>query len=251
MFILLVNDDGIESIGLRTMIKASVSRGHRVMVCAPAEQQSAASHRIQLNAPIMVKRYPDIEGSEAWAISGTPADCVRMAFELTSEQPDICFSGINDGENAGCAVFYSGTVAAAREAAMHDIPSFALSIMPGWTEPMMEALAEKALDIAEHSMLSGYPRLSVVNINAPAIPPKDWKGIRYCAVSKAYYHDTYERRKSPRGREYFWICAGLPMDDPEPDSDYDLLRKGYVTISVIGGFEDLNGQADQFLSIGV
>ena len=250
MFILLVNDDGIDSIGLKVMIKAAVRRGHRVMVCAPAQQQSAASQRIHLNAPIMVQRRPDIAGAESWAVSGTPSDCVRLAFELTDEQPDICFSGINDGENAGCAVFYSGTVSAAREAAMHSIPAYAVSIMPGWTEPMLEELAEMSLDIAERSLLSDYPRLSVVNINAPAIPPEKWNGIRYSTVSQAFYHDTYERRKSPRGHDYFWISAGLPMDDPEPGSDYDLLRQGYVTVSVIGGYTDLNAKAYQFLNIG-
>ena len=251
MFILLVNDDGIDSIGLRVLLKAAVKRGHRVMVCAPAEQQSAASQRIHLNAPIMVHRRSDIEGCEAWAISGTPADCVRLAYELTDKKPDVCFSGINDGENAGSAVFYSGTVSAAREAAMHLTPAYAVSIMPGWTEEMLEALAEKSLDIADRNVLTSYPRLSVVNINAPALPPAEWKGIRFCPVSQAFYHDSYVRRISPRGREYFWIDAGLPMDEPEAGSDYDLLRKGYLTVSVIGGYADLNGQAEKFLNIGV
>ena len=119
MFILLVNDDGIDSIGLRVLLKAAVKRGHRVMVCAPAEQQSAASQRINLNRPIMVYQHDYAPGTSAWAISGTPSDCVRVALELSDERPDVCFSGINDGENAGCATFYSGTLAAAREASMH------------------------------------------------------------------------------------------------------------------------------------
>ena len=247
MHILFTNDDGIESPGLRALVNAALRRGHRVTVCAPAEQQSAASQRIHLNAPIMVRKKHLFEGVDAWAVSGTPADCVRIALELDDDQPDVCISGINDGENAGCAVFYSGTVAAAREAAMHGIPAFAVSILLHADEAMMDALAALSLDMAERSCLARFPRLSVININAPAIPAENWKGIRYTTVSQAFYHDSYEHRVSPRGQEYFWVRGGLPMDEPEPGSDYDLLRQGYVTVSVIGGYADLNSRADQFL----
>ncbi len=247
MYILLTNDDGIGFPGLNALVKATLQRGHRVMVCAPAEQQSATSQRINLNTPIMARQSHIYDGAEAWAVSGTPADCVRIAFEISADQPDVCISGINDGENAGCAVFYSGTVAAAREAAMHGVPAFAVSILPGANEAMLDALASYTLDMAERSELARFPRLSVVNINAPAIPANEWKGTRYCTVSQAFYHDTYERRVSPRGQEYFWIRSGLPMDEPEPGTDYHLLHQGYVTISVLGGFTEFNSRADQFL----
>lgn len=250
MFILITNDDGISSPGLEVLLKTAVRRGHRVMVCAPAEQQSAASQRIHLNRPIMVRKYPSRYGEEAWEISGSPADCVRLAFEITDTAPDLCISGINDGENAGCAVIYSGTVAAAREAVMHNVPAIAVSIMPGADASMREALAERTFDLAEQSDLSRLPRFSLININAPAIPSDEWKGLRYSTVSQAYYHDSYEHRKSPRGQEYFWIGYGLLMDEPEPGSDYDLLRQGYVTVSVIGGYADLNSQASPFINFG-
>ena len=247
MFILITNDDGIDDAGLRALVRAARSHGHRVIVCAPKEQQSAASHRIQLNMPILVHKHEDIDGAEAWAISGTPADCVRMAMELTPEKPDVCFSGINYGENAGSAVYYSGTVAAAREAAMHHIPAFAVSIMLVPDRAMMDALAEKAIIMAENTRLDQIPRQTLVSINAPALPPSEWKGMRYAPISKAYYQDRYEQRVSPRGQRYFWLGNGLPMEPPEPDSDYDLLYKGYITVSVIGGFEDLNPLAERFL----
>ena len=197
----------------------------------------------------MVRRVPDLEGAEAWAVSGTPADCVRIALELCDCQPDVCVSGINDGENAGCAVFYSGTIAAAREGAMHGIPAFAVSIMPHTDEEMTAALADRALTLAEHCRLDRFPRLAVVNLNAPALPADSWKGIRYCPVSQAFYRDTYERRTSPRGQDYFWLSAGLPMETPEPGTDYDLLRQGYLTVSVLGGYSDMNAQADRFLTL--
>ena len=249
MYILITNDDGIDAVGLHMLADAALKRGHRVLVGAPTEQQSAASQRINLNRPIMVYQHDYAPGTSAWAISGTPSDCVRVALELSDERPDVCFSGINDGENAGCATFYSGTLAAAREASMHGIPAFAVSIMPHADERMLATLAEKSIIMAENSDLSRFPRLGVVSVNAPAIAPEDLKGVRFAPASQAFYQDSYERRKSPRGQEYFWINSGLPMEEPEAGSDYDLLRQGYVTVSVLGGFADMNAGADRFVSI--
>ncbi len=248
MNILLTNDDGIDAAGLRVLAGTAISRGHTVIVSAPAKQQSAASQRITLNAPLMVERKKDFPGAEAWAVDGTPTDCVRLGLELSGMPVDVCMSGINDGENAGSAAFYSGTVSAAREAAMHHIPAFAVSIMPGADREMLAALAERTIAMAEKADLSALPRLSVVSINAPALPADSWKGPRFCPLSRAFYRDRYERRQSPRGRDYFWLNNGLPMEDPEPGSAYDLLRQGYLTVAVIGGFEEMNARAHEFLS---
>ena len=247
MHILITNDDGVEAVGLAALVDAAKKRGHTVFVCAPDKQQSAASQRIHLHEPIMAERRTLYADAETWAISGTPSDCVRIAMELCGARPDLCFSGINNGENAGCAVFYSGTVAAAREAAMHGVPAFAVSIMPGADKGMLEALAEKALVIAEQSDLQALPRLSVVNINAPAIPAAQWKGCCYAPLSQAFYLDRYERRTSPRGQDYFWVNSGLPMEAYEPGSDYDRLYKGWLTVSLIGGYADLNAAAPKCL----
>ena len=250
MNILLTNDDGIKAVGLRALAAAAVRHGHRVFISAPEHQQSAASQRITLNAPLMVDSRSDYENAEAWAIDGTPTDCVRLGFELSDAPIDVCISGINDGENAGSATFYSGTVSAAREAAMHGVPAFAVSIMPGATTEMLDALAEIAIKMAETARLDRFPRLSVVSLNAPATDPGQWKEPVYCPLSRAFYRDRYEHRQSPRGRHYFWLNNGLPMEEPEPGSDYDLLRRGCLTITVIGGYEELNDQASGFLSSG-
>ena len=249
MYFLLTNDDGISSPSLRILAMTAVSRGHRVLVAAPSEQQSAASQRIHLNKPLMVKQQNWPNGIEAWAVTGSPADCVRLAMELSEVKPDLCISGINDGENAGCAIFYSGTVAAAREAAMHYLPAFAVSIMPGADDGMVRHLAELALDMAERSLLTAFPRLAVVNINAPAIPADQLKGIRYADPSTAFYRAGYEARTSPRGQRYYWLSNGLPMEEPLPDSDYGLLRQGYITVSILGGFASLNQHADHFINL--
>ncbi len=247
MYILITNDDGVYTEGLRLLTQCAIRHGHRVMVCAPAVQQSAASQHIHLNRPLMAEQVSLLPEAESWAVSGTPADCVRIALELSKDVPDVCISGINDGENAGCAVFYSGTVAAAREAAMHGIPAFAVSIMPGADTAMLEGLAEEAIHMVETSRLDAFPRLAVVNLNAPAIPRNDWEGIRLCPVSQAFYLDRYEHRVSPRGQHYFWLSNGLPMEAPEPGSDYDWLNRHYATVSVLGGNTCLHDRVPVFL----
>ena len=130
MHILLVNDDGIYAKGLRALCEACTERGHDVTVCAPHTERSASSHRITLAEPIYVQavdfKLPNVS---AWSISGTPADCVRLGiYELVSTPADVVISGINNGHNAGMAVHYSGTIAAAREGALNHVPSIASSM---------------------------------------------------------------------------------------------------------------------------
>ena len=254
MHFLLTNDDGIDAIGLKALSAAIVEAGHTVTVCAPQTQQSAASHHLTLNAPLMVREAP-WEGGEAYALAGTPADCARIG-RLVSKQPiDFCFSGINNGENAGSAVYYSGTVAAAREAAMCYIPSMAVSIMRDADEKMRDHLADLAVRMAEHFHKINLPRFALINLNAPAVPVDSLKPMKVCPLSQAYYLDGYERRVSPLGQTYFWLKAnddtGVPMEQPEPGSDYDYLRKGHITCTILGNFRDYNddyrGKIQEFL----
>ena len=137
MHFLLANDDGSQAIGLRALSQAILERGHSVVVCAPQTQQSAVSHHITLFAPLMMREVPwEGDNAKAYSVAGTPADCVRIAQMLTDKPFDFAFSGINNGENAGTAVYYSGTVSAAREARMLNIPAMAVSIMPHADEAM-------------------------------------------------------------------------------------------------------------------
>lgn len=240
MRILITNDDGIHAQGLLTLAKTSISRGHHVMVSAPCTQQSAASQRITLSKPLIVHEEHLLEGARMYAVEGTPADCVRVAPQLFDEPIDFCISGINDGENAGSAIYYSGTVSAAREAAMHYIPAMAVSIMCGADEPMREHLAQTAITMAENWRAEKLPRMCVVNINAPALPLDRLGPMKLCKPSAAYYTDTYERRVSPSGKTYFWLEAGLSMEPPETGSDYYYLKKGCPTCTILGCLSDLN-----------
>ncbi len=245
MHILITNDDGIHSVGIKALADAAVRRGHRVTVSAPTSQCSANSQHITLTAPLLVHELP-WEGAEAFSVAGTPTDCARVAPFMVDTPFDFCISGINNGENAGSAVYYSGTVAAAREAAMCYIPAMAVSIMPGADDEMRAHLADLAVRMAEQYQSIQLPRFAIINLNAPAIPSKEWKGIKVCPICQAYYLDGYEKRVSPLGQTYFWLKAndtsGVPMEAPEEGSDYYYLRNGYVTCTFLGSYSDCNSQ---------
>lgn len=243
MHILLTNDDGIHSIGLRALADAALRRGHRVTISAPSSQCSANSQHITLTSPLLIHEIP-WEGARAFAVEGTPTDSVRVCPYMVDEPIDYCISGINRGENAGSAVYYSGTVAAAREAVMCHIPAMAVSIMTGADDPMRAHLADVAVRLAERFQETKLPRFTLINLNAPAIPPEELKPLRVCPLSQAYYLDGYEKRVSPLGQHYLWLAAndtsGVPMEPCEPGSDCDYLRQGHLTCTFLGNFRDYN-----------
>ena len=243
MHILITNDDGISSVGLRALADAAQRRGHRIFVSAPSSQCSANSQHITLTTPLHAHPRP-WNGARAFAVDGTPADCVRVAPFLAEEEFDFCLSGINDGENAGPSVYYSGTVAAAREAATLYIPALAVSIMRGATDEMRAHLANMAVEMAEKFQKEKFPRFACLNLNAPALPPEQLKPLKICPLSQAYFLDRYEKRVSPQGEPYFWLGAndtsGVPLELLEPGSDYAFLHEGHVTCTFLGAFSDHN-----------
>ena len=240
MHFLLTNDDGIDAIGLKALSAAITQAGHTVTVCAPQSQQSAASHHLTLNAPLMVQEVP-WEGGEAYALGGTPADCARIGKLLSGRPIDFAFSGINNGENAGTAIFYSGTVSAAREARMCGLPAMAVSIMTGADWNTLLRLGRLAVDIAEKTDGKELPRLSILNLNAPAIPADQWKPLRLAPLSDACYLDSYERRVSHRKQRKIRLEAGLKIEPHRPGTDMALLNDGCPVLSLVGPYLEENG----------
>lgn len=236
MHFLLTNDDGISAIGLKALSRAILEKGHTLTVCAPQSQQSATSHHLTLNAPLLVTSVP-WEGAQAYAVAGTPVDCARLGT-LLSEQPiDWVFSGINNGENAGTSIYYSGTVSAAREARMLNLNAMAISIMVGADWDMLLHLARLAVSISEKIKCTPLPRLTLLNLNAPALPAAQLKPLRFAPLSDAFFLDSYEKRISPRGTAYFWMEAGLRTEAHAPGTDMALLEKGHITCSLVGPYE--------------
>lgn len=246
MRILITNDDGIQDGGIRALADAAIARGHEVLISAPAAQCSANSQHITLSHPLMVREVA-WAGATAFSVEGTPCDCVRLAPFMTDDRHfDFCLSGINRGDNAGSAVYYSGTVAAAREAAMMYVPSMAVSIMRGADAGMYRHLAEKAVALAERFEGEKLPRFTVINLNAPLLPPEEVKPLQVCPLDTGYFLDTYERRHSPNGRPYYWVqevdTAELPIEPAQPGSDRYFLQEGHITCSFVGHFGDENGK---------
>ena len=237
MHIFLVNDDGIGSKGIMALARAAVAKGHKVSMCAPAFQQSAASQRISLIEPIYVEPYPVAEEglAAAYAIKGTPTDCVRLGLlDLIREPVDVLISGINDGYNAGMAVHYSGTVSAAREGSLNRIPSIAASISYRATPEMLEHFAAYVIRVAEEYRSFEISPAMVLNINAPFCQPEALLSPVFVPLSKANYVDSYLRRESPRAGVYYWLESGAQTEPSAEGSDQDMLEKGHITLTCMG-----------------
>lgn len=240
MHILITNDDGIFASGIKTLARVAVEAGHSVVVAAPATQQSATGHRLTINETLMVHQRELDPRFEAYAITGTPVDCVRIGRRLSKKAFDFCLSGINDGLNVGTDLFYSGTAAAAREAAMLYLPSMAISIRVGADEDMRTMVAEHAMMIMDYISKHPMPRLTFCNLNAPNLPRNKMKPVRIAPISESYWLDEYQERINPRGFKYFWLEAGEIKEAPEADSDVQLIERGHMTLSFVGGFVNNN-----------
>lgn len=233
MLILLTNDDGIQAPGLVAMYRELVKLGE-VHVIAPEIVQSAAGHGITISAPLLTNKVTVENAFTGIAVDGRPADCVKLAVaKLLPRAPDLVVSGINSGANVGINVIYSGTVAAAIEAAFLGLPSIAVSLLYVNDIPMDYARAATiARQTIEKILAASLPAGRVVSINLPALRtgenPTGVKVVRQCTRP---WVDTYERRLDPKGREYFWNSSVFTLYESDQDTDVAALRDGYITIT--------------------
>jgi 5'-nucleotidase len=231
--ILLTNDDGVYAPGLRAMRAELMGLGD-VTVVAPASEQSAVGHSITLLTPLIVQEVRDEQNHFlGWAVEGKPADCVKVALlELLPEPPDFVVSGLNAGSNAGINVLYSGTVAAAIEAAFFNRVSFAVSLeytKPGPLDfPRAAAIGRR---VVEQILVRKPSPGTLFNVNIPALERGPVRGVRVVPQNMVPYRESLDRRVDPRGRVYFWTNADLSCPDPRPDSDVSALAEGYVTVT--------------------
>ena len=234
MNILLVNDDGFDSGYLRMLCRAAAARGHRVRVCAPALQQSAKGHSFTITEPVIAARK-EMEGAEeAWAISGTPVDCARVGIMELFREAELVISGINYGPNAACAVFPSGTVGAAREAAMHGKLAIALSADYDAPEETVKLVTGWAIALAESLPGKELPEKALLNINIPAVPVTGLKSPVMCPQSNVIYNDAYVRETTPRGDLCFWLGHEVKDANPPEGTDTWYLQRGHITCTFIG-----------------
>lgn len=232
MRILVTNDDGINAKGIRELVKALSDKGE-VYVFAPESQRSACGHGITVRTPIMVEEMKLQGAKGAWAITGTPADCVKLGLRLLKEQGiavDFVYSGINHGSNLGTDTLYSGTVSGAIEGVINGIPSVALSIYshnPKHFEPCCK-MAIQALDVAAGKLDGG----TVLNINLPDVPAEEIKGIRITRLGAREYDEEFRIQEDESGRRGF-VYSGEPViyTDLPDDIDVIALQDGYISIT--------------------
>ncbi len=234
MRILLTNDDGIYAPGIEAMASALRGLGDLTVV-APDLEQSAVSHSITLSVPLRVRKVDKAGEFFGYGVSGAPADCVKIALAaLCDERPDVLISGINLGANVGIDVFYSGTVAAAIEAAFVGVPSIAASIEVGPDADLAYAAevvceqVESLLALVGRAAAANAPLL---NVNVPARPRDEVRGIRFTEQCMQAYVDRYVRRHDPRGRDYFWLDGEIPVHQTNGQSDVAALREGYISVT--------------------
>lgn len=229
MRILLTNDDGIMAEGIQTLAK-ELEREHEVIIVAPDIQMSAQSHAITLFKPLVIKEV-ELEGikAKAYSITGTPADCVRAGMEALADGPiDLVFSGINIGLNSGMDILYSGTVSAAIEASIYNIPSIAVSTEYINEKANFEIAAKYASKILNQAIPEILGTNIVLNINTP-YAEDDVKGIKVCRVGDVIY-DYYFQGKNGEG-EKFLQAEGRRDINLTEDTDRYYLSQGYATVT--------------------
>jgi len=232
--ILLTNDDGVHSLGIKTLAQALQSLG-QVTVVAPATEQSGISHALTFRSPLFVREIFWDNGMKVWAVEGSPADCTRIGvLNLCEQRPDIVVSGLNQGLNVGCNVVYSGTVAGAEEGAMLGIDSFAVSLeydkLPPWD--IASALVTQVIrQIIEANIRSD--RAKLININVPLSACDSKQTVEVCVVpiDQTPLMEKYSLRQNPYDEPYYWISGRVTPCDPNQNTDRVMVKKGYVTVT--------------------
>ena len=240
MRILLTNDDGIQAVGIRDLYKALVAAGHEVMVVAPISEQSAVGPAITIAMPLRVKAFKE-NGFRGLGVSGTPADCVKLALTtLCPDAPDVVVSGINAGANVGVDIIYSDTVSAATEGGLMGYPAVAVS-HDDYAHTYLAEQGAYVVDFLAGRPWEVAPQRCVLNLNFPACPVGETKGLRLCPPTAAVYNDWYGTRQDPRGRNYYWLTGVIPPEALLPETDRALLSAGYITLTPLRfDFTDLD-----------
>ena len=234
MHILISNDDGIDAPGLTALVRA-LSQKHTLYVAAPKYTQSAVSRKVSLWTPIYVEKrtLPEFSQVLAYAVDGTPVDCVRLALgNLLPVKPDLCMTGINYGYNIGTDTLYSGTAAAAIEAAVNGVPAIAMSCGVENKGEWMGTAGKIALQMAEFYLSHPLPVGAFYNVNVPDLPMSSIKGAKATTLSRIPYDLPYEHTTDENGDPYY-ITHWTKREETDPNSDRTAVYSGYISVSVL------------------
>lgn len=230
--IFITNDDGVNARGLASAVRVARRFG-RVVVVAPETTQSGKSHAITMFSPLFLREVRREQDLEIYAFSGTPVDCVKMAFDylLKDQKIDLVLSGVNHGSNSAISVLYSGTMGAAIEGSFYGSPSIGLSLTDHSDDAdftASEVLSEQIIA----SVLNGNVTLPMcLNVNFPVGPLDSIRGIRVCRQNKGYWKEEFFCRQDPRGKDYFWLTGDFFNQEPaSEDTDEWALAHGYASV---------------------
>ncbi len=231
MKILLTNDDGIYSEGIQ-ILKKQLDDIAEVTVIAPDRERSTIGHAMTLRKPLRIRKVKINGNFRGFSLDGTPADCVIVGLLeiMKDKKPDLIVSGINHGPNLGDDIIYSGTVSAAIEGAMRNIPSLAVSIA-GFKNFKFESAALFTKKIASNLMKNNLPSNLVLNINFPNIDYEEVKGIRITRHGKRVYQDEVKIIHDPQGTTHYWLGGELPDGNIEPDTDFEAIYNNMVSVT--------------------
>lgn len=230
MRILLSNDDGVLAPGIRALYQ-ELSPHFRTTIIAPLEERSTTGHSLSLDKPLRLERLED----NIYGCTGFPGDCVLMGLGhvLKQERPEVVVSGINRGANLGQDLYYSGTIAAAREAAFHDVPSIAVSL--AFEDALQEHRYQTAATVIkwclELEMQKYCPAKTLININVPNVELKDLRGCKLTEIGFRRYSEEIHARMDTRGREYYWIAGIYEGFAEKADSDCQAVKDRRIAIT--------------------
>ena len=229
--ILVSNDDGITSKGIRVLVSVMKKLGE-VIVVAPDSPQSGMGHAITIGETLRLGEEDIFQDVKAYKSSGTPADCVKIAkhYVLKDRTPDLVVSGINHGSNTSISVLYSGTMSAAIEGALEGLPSIGFSLCDFSSKADFSHVEEWVEKIARQVLERGIPKGIALNVNFPPKQNESIKGIKICRQADAKWQEEFSERFDPTGRKYFWMAGNFVNFDKGEDNDEWAIANNYISI---------------------
>ncbi len=229
--ILVTNDDGITSKGIKVLVEVMAEIGE-VVVVAPDSPQSGMGHAITVGNTLRLSETKTFNGIKSYQCSGTPVDCVKLAkhFVLKDRKPDLLVSGVNHGPNTSISVVYSGTMAAALEAAIDDIPAIGYSVCDYSPAAKFEHVSAYLDQISRQVLESGLPQGVALNVNFPAAVQGTIRGIKICRQANARWKEAFDERIDPYGERYFWMAGDFINLDDQFDNDIWAISNNYVSV---------------------
>ena len=230
--IVLCNDDGFNAVGIRAIYKKLVKFAE-VVIVAPETEQSAMGHAITLTQPIKVRKVVEKGEFIGYAVNGTPADCIKIATAtLFNRPPEMVVSGVNQGGNLGTCAIYSGTVSAATEATIEEIPAIAVSLNT-FEKADFEFAAEFGVKLVGMVLKNGLPKGVSLNVNVPAVSPSEIRGVTITRQGKSRVVETFDKRIDPRNNIYYWMAGDMRFDEVDDQADCFQVSNNYVSITPI------------------